>query len=85
MKKWVLLNRNPGLRLRRSLSPGYHMPPFQGWTWNAGVFYRANEILRYEVLRSVPFCKIHSAAPAKSSTTTAFASLSAAERASSAP
>jgi hypothetical protein len=29
-KKWVLFDRDPGLRLLRSLTPGYLLSPFQG-------------------------------------------------------
>jgi hypothetical protein len=39
-KKWVYWDRYPGLRLLRSLTPGFHLSPFQGLGFEAEVFYK---------------------------------------------
>jgi hypothetical protein len=41
MKKWFHWDGYPGLRLLRSLIPGYHLSPLQGWDLRMDVFYRA--------------------------------------------
>jgi hypothetical protein len=40
-KKWVCWGCYPGLRLLRSLTPGYHLSPLQGWDLKTDVFYGA--------------------------------------------
>ena len=47
-KKWVYWDHNPGLRLLRSLTPGYLLSPFQGWDLRPEVFYRAHRTLNAE-------------------------------------
>jgi hypothetical protein len=46
-KSTVYLNRYPGWRLLRSLTPGYHLSPFQGFRMAADLFYKASATLRY--------------------------------------
>jgi len=41
-KKWVYWDRYPGLRLLRSLTPGYLLSPFQGWGLETGCFLQSN-------------------------------------------
>jgi hypothetical protein len=40
-KAWFILIVYPGWRLRRSLTPGCHLSPFQGFRMAADLFYKA--------------------------------------------